>query len=185
MIEPGEYIPNDDPNETIFDVSAVNIEENGNRSPINYVLPPGIEQEIDNTTTTLRQQNEQSLVLKVCDLEDGDSRATYKNADLDVRSYKKIKMFIHAEGKEDDLKYGDLTCFIRLGTDFTSNYYEYEIKLMPTPHFSSSAYAIWPSQNEIDIEFEIFQLAKQERNFNSSDVTTPYVKNSSGGKLQY
>ena len=183
LIEPGEYIPNDDPNETIFDVSAVNIEENGNRSPINYVLPPGIEQEVDNTTTTLRQQNEQSLVLKVCDLEDGDSRATYKNADLDVRSYKKIKMFVHAEGKEDDLKYGDLTCFIRLGTDFTSNYYEYEIKLMPTPHFSSSAYAIWPSQNEIDIEFEIFQLAKQERNFNSSDVTTPYVKNSSGGKI--
>ena len=49
-------------NNTLFDVSAVNIEENGNRSPVNYVLPPGIEQEIDNTTTATRQQNEQSVL---------------------------------------------------------------------------------------------------------------------------
>ena len=183
LSEPGEYIPLDDQGKTTFDVSAVNIEENGNRSPINYVLPPGIEQEIDNTTTTLRQQNEQSLVLKVCDLQDGDSRAAYKTTDLDVRAYKRIKMFVHAEGKEDDLNTGDLSCFIRLGTDFTSNYYEYEISLKPTPHFSSSPNDIWPAQNDIDIAFEIFQLTKQERNFNSSDVTTPFIKYGSGGKI--
>ena len=183
LAEPGEYIPLDDQGETTFDVSAVNIEENGNRSPINYVLPPGIEQEVDNTTTTLRQQNEQSLVLKVCNLKDGDSRVAYKTTDLDVRTYKRIKMFVHAEGEEDDLKKGDLSCFIRLGTDFTSNYYEYEILLKPTPHFSTSPNDIWPAENEIDIAFEIFQLAKQERNFNSSDVTTPFIKYGSGGKI--
>ena len=82
LSEPGEYIPLDNQQQTTFDVSAVNIEENGNRLPIKYVLPPGIEQEIDNTTTTLRQQNEQSLVLKVCDLQDGDSRAAYKTLSL-------------------------------------------------------------------------------------------------------
>ena len=183
LTEPGEYIPLDDQQETTFDVSAVNIEENGNRSPINYVLPPGIEQELDNTTTTLRQQNEQSLVLKVCNLKDGDSRAAYKKSDLDVRAYKRIKMFVHAEGYEDDLNDGDLSCFIRLGTDFTSNYYEYEIKLKPTPHFATSSEDIWPSSNEIDIAFEIFQLAKQERNFNNADVSTPFIKFSSGGKI--
>ena len=183
LTEPGEYIPLDDQTITSFDVSSVNIEENGNRSPINYVLPPGIEQEIDNTTTTLRQQNEQSLVLKVCDLQDGDSRAAYKTMDLDVRTYKRIKMFVHMEGEEDDMNMGDLSCFIRLGTDFTSNYYEYEIPLEPTPHFSSSPEDIWPSQNEIDIAFEIFQLAKQERNFNSLDVNTPFIKYDSGGKI--
>ena len=183
LTEPGEYIPIDDQQETTFDVSAVNIEENGNRSPINYVLPPGIEQEIDNTTTTLRQQNEQSLVLKICDLKDGDSRAAYKKSDLDVRAYKRIKMFVHAEGEEDDLKEGDLSCFIRLGTDFTSNFYEYEISLKPTPHFATSPNEIWPSSNEIDIAFEIFQLAKQERNFNNADVSTPYIKYDSGGKI--
>jgi len=183
LAEPGEYIPLDDQGETTFDVSAVNIEENGSRSPINYVLPPGIEQEVDNTTTSLRQQNEQSLVLKVCDLEDGDSRAAYKTADIDVRAYKRIKMFIHAEGEKDDLKDGDLSCFIRLGTDFTANYYEYEISLKPTPHHTSSPNDIWPTENEIDIAFEIFQLAKQERNFNGSDVGIPYIKYASGGKV--
>ena len=188
LAEPGEYIPLDDQGETTFDVSAVNIEENGNRSPINYVLPPGIEQEVDNTTTSLRQKNEQSLVLKVCDLQDGDSRAAYKTADIDVRAYKRIKMFVHAEGKgkEGDINAlydGDLSCFIRLGTDFTANYYEYEISLKPTPHHSSSPNDIWPTENEIDIAFEIFQLAKQERNFNGADVSMPYIKHTSGGKV--
>ena len=171
LSQPGEYIPLDDQNNTLFDVSAVNIEENGNRSPVNYVLPPGIEQEIDNTTTATRQQNEQSLVLKVCNLKDGDARATYKTTDIDVRSYKKLKMFVHAEGQNDDLNFGDLSCFIRLGTDFSSNFYEYEIPLKPTPHFSSSPSEIWPVENNIDIDFEIFQLVKQERNFYSNDVT--------------
>ncbi|MBG65192.1 MAG: cell surface protein SprA [Flavobacteriales bacterium] len=185
LSEPGEYIPLDDQEETIFDVSSVNIEENGNRSPINYVLPPGIEQEVDQSTTTLRQQNEQSLVLKVCDLKDGDSRAAYKITDIDVRAYKRIKMFVHAEsgGEIDDMQSGDLSCFIRLGTDFTSNFYEYEIPLTPTRWGSTYPNEIWPNDNEIDIAFEIFQLAKQERNFNTSDFNTPYIKYSSGGKI--
>ena len=183
LSEAGEYIPNDEDGTTTFDVSAVNIEENGNREPINYVLPPGIEQEVDNTTTTHRQQNEQSLVLKVCDLQDGDSRAAYKTADIDVRTYKRIKMFVHAEGEEDNLKDGDLSCFIRLGTDFISNYYEYEISLKPTAHDVTSPAAIWPTQNEIDIAFEILKEAKQDRNSNSSDVSSPYIKYISGGKV--
>ena len=183
LSEAGEYIPNDEDGTTTFDVSAVNIEENGNREPINYVLPPGIEQEVDNTTTTNRQQNEQSLVLKVCDLQDGDSRAAYKTADIDVRTYNRIKMFVHAEGEEDDLKDGDLSCFIRLGTDFISNYYEYEISLKPTAHDVTSPAAIWPTQNEIDIAFEILKEAKQDRNSNSSDVSSPYIKYISGGKV--
>ena len=183
LSEAGEYIPNDEDGTTTFDVSAVNIEENGNREPINYVLPSGIEQEVDNTTTTFRQQNEQSLVLKVCDLQDGDSRAAYKTADIDVRTYKRIKMFVHAEGEEDNLKDGDLSCFIRLGTDFISNYYEYEISLNPTAHDVTSPAAIWPTQNEIDIAFEILKEAKQDRNSNSSDVSSPYIKYISGGKV--
>ena len=181
--DPGEYVPVDDQDATIFDVSAVNIEENGNRNPIKYVLPPGIEQELDNTTTSQRQQNEQSLVLRVCDLKDGDSRATYKTSDLDLRTYKRMKMFVHAEGELDDLKDGDLSCFIRLGTDFTSNYYEYEISLSATAHGASSANDIWPSENEIDIAFDIFLSAKQERNNDNLDISTPYIRYVSGGKV--
>ncbi len=187
LSSPGEYLPVDDDDNTLFDVSAVNVEENGKRSPINYVVPPGIEQEVDNTTTTLRRQNEQSLVLKVCDLKDGDSRAAYKTSDLDVRSYKRIKMFVHAEGKNDDLNDGDFSCFIRLGTDFISNYYEYEVSLKATPHGSNSVNAIWPSSNQIDIAFSEFQKAKQIRNDAIRDgthnnVSDPFIKYLNNGK---
>ena len=183
LLEPSEYVPIDQDNITSFDVSAVNIEENGNRSPIQYVLPPGIVQELDNTTTTQRQQNEQSLVLKVCNLNDGDSRATYKTTEIDLRTYKRIKMFVHAEGEEDNLNDGDLSCFLRLGTDFTSNYYEYEIPLKATSHGASSANEIWPSQNEIDLAFSILQDAKQERNLSTTDINSPFIKNINGGKV--
>ena len=182
LTEGGEYIPNDIDDETLFDVSAVNIEENGQRNPINYVLPPGIEQNIDNTTTTIRKDNEQSLVLKICNLKDGDSRAAYKTSDLDVRAYKRLKMFVHAEGNNDDLSDGELSCFIRLGTDFTSNYYEYEIPLKSTNHGDNGRSEVWPLENNIDIRFEDFQLAKQERNFTSNDVTSPYIMYLGGGK---
>ena len=93
-------------------------------------MPPGIEQEVDNTTTYVRRQNEQSLVLKVCDLEDGDSRAAYKTFNNDFRTYKRLKMYVHAEASgeiESALQDGDLSLFVRLGTDFNDNYYEYEI----------------------------------------------------------
>ena len=177
LTEPGEYIPVDDEGTTTFDVSAVNIEENGKRTPINYVLPPGIEQELDNTTTAQRQQNEQSLVLKVCDLKDGDSRATYKTSDIDMRTYKRIKMFVHAEAEEEDgLNDCDLSCFLRLGTDFTANYYEYEVFLTPTDWGDSRQDEIWPSQNEIDIAFDFLKQAKQDRNSSNADVSTPYIK---------
>ena len=181
LTQGGEYIPNDIDDETLFDVSSVNIEENGQRQPINYVLPPGIEQNIDNTTTSYRKDNEQSLVLKICNLEDGDSRAAYKTSDLDVRAYKRLKMFVHAEGEEDNLEDGDLSCFIRLGTDFTSNYYEYEIPLKITNHGDNGRLDVWPIENNIDIQFEQFQSAKQERNFTSSDISSPYIVYLSGG----
>ena len=86
-----------------------------------------------------------------------------------MRAYKRIKMFVHAEGEEDNLKEGDLSCFIRLGTDFTSNFYEYEILLDPTPHYATSPDEIWPLSNEIDIAFEIFQ--DYENALDQVDVT--------------
>ncbi len=164
----GEYVPNDDEGQTSFDISVVNIEENGERYPIPYVLPPGIEQELDNTTTYVRRQNEQSLVLKACGLKDGDSKAAYKTFNNDFRTYKRLKMFVHAEALEDEalLRDGDLSMFIRLGTDFNNNYYEYEIPLTLTPWETSPLedQLIWPSENELDISFETLQNVKQMRN---------------------
>lgn len=183
---PQEALENDNPG-TNFDVSSVSIEENGDRIPVNYVLPPGIEREVMyGTSTNLQQLNEQSLSMRVCGLEDGDARACYKTVELDVRQYKRLKMYVHAESGSDEngnpvpFEYGDLTVFIRLGTDFVSNYYEYEIPLNPTQWYESDDYRIWPESNALDLAFELFQDVKQRRNnalidpASNASMTTPY-----------
>lgn len=172
LLSPGLYIPNDD-NTTQFDIGAVNIEENGSRSPVNYVLPPGIEREVSAASAALIKQNEQAMSLTVCNLKDGNSRAAYKNTELDVRSYKKMKMYVHGEASAntgDVLRSGDLHVFIRLGTDYTDNYYEYDLPLAVTPPGnyngtnSDDQYKVWPESNEMVLEFEKLQAAKQKRN---------------------
>jgi cell surface protein SprA len=175
LTSPGEYVPIDN-DDTSFEVFTVNLEENGQRSPVPYVLPPGIEREIDLGTTTLQQRNEQSLSLRVFGLKDGDARAVYKTSDLDVRQYNRLKMFAHAEaaGQTEDLSDDELTVFVRLGSDFTSNYYEYEVPLRVTAWNTSALNerGIWPEENEIDLEFNKLQELKLLRNSLSRDAST-------------
>jgi cell surface protein SprA len=161
----GIYIPNDSCI-TDFEISTVSIEENGRRTPINYVLPPGIDRVINPTSSQLQQLNEQSLVLKVTDLTDGDSKAIYKTTDFDFRRYKKIKMFVHAEAmnNEADLSSGDLRVFVRLGTDFKDNYYEYEVPLTKTDWNTTDPYLIWPEENNFEIDLSKLTDAKIKRN---------------------
>ncbi len=155
-----------------LDISAVNIEENGNKKPVNYVLPPGFDREIDPSNPQIRQLNEQSMVMKVTNLEDGDARAAYKNTNLDMRQYKKLKMEIHCEELIDDptLDDGELTVFIRLGSDYINNFYEYEVPLKLTPHgkYNNSndddRFVVWPEENRIDIDLSLFTDAKLARN---------------------
>lgn len=170
-IEPG------DPAETTFNIAAVNIEENGNKEPINYVVPPGINREVDVGTANLRSLNEQSLSLEVCNLQDGDARAAYRNVNFDMRMYGKLKMFIHAEagGEIEDLEDDDVTCFIRLGSDFNENYYEYEMPLEVTPWFTSNDNDIWPDENSMEIELDKLQRLKVERPAGYS-ITDEYSK---------
>jgi cell surface protein SprA len=168
LLAPGEYIPNDIQSETAFDILSVNIEENGRRSPIPYVIPPGIEREINLGTTNLQQLNEQSMVLRVCNLMDGDARGAYKTSDLDLRQYGQLEMFVHAEKllEQDMLETGDLTLFIRLGSDLVENYYEYEIPLVFTPWGTPATDpdAIWPLENRVNIDLQRLADFKLQRN---------------------
>jgi cell surface protein SprA len=166
LLSPGEYIPDDIQSETVFDVAAVNIEENGSRYPIPYVIPPGIEREINIGTINLQRRNEQAMQIVTCGLLDGDARATFKTVDFDFRRYKKLKMFAHAEKlrSEDKLEDGDLTLFVRLGADFTENYYEYEIPLQLTNWGTSDPEAIWPESNRFDVDLEKLVNVKLNRN---------------------
>lgn len=156
---------------TEFVVSTVNIEENSDRLPVNYVLPPGIDRVIDPSNPQLLQLNEQSLSMKVVDLGAKDSRAVYKTANMDFRQYKRLKMEIHAEEiSGEPLEDDEVTAFVRLGTDYTSNYYEYEIPLKLTPHGTYSTTSdthreiVWPEDNRLNVSLDKFSQVKLRRN---------------------
>ena len=118
-----------------LEVSAVNIEENNDKRPVNYVLPPGISRVTDPSQPQLVEENEQSMNMVVRHLAPGESKAVYKTSMLDLRRYKHLQMFNHANHLIDDtnLKDGDLALFIRFGNDYKNNYYEYVIPLSLTP----------------------------------------------------
>ncbi|MCH5216001.1 MAG: cell surface protein SprA [Muribaculaceae bacterium] len=163
----------DIPAEGSLDVSAVNIEENYGSVPVNYVLPPGVNRIIDSGQSQVAQLNEQSLSLKVSDLKAGDARAVYKNTSLDLRLYKRLQMFSHAEAlisNPEGLKDGDLAVFIRIGSDIKQNYYEYEIPLKVTPpgkystYDMAQQYIVWPQENMLNTELSVFTNLKLARN---------------------
>jgi cell surface protein SprA len=156
-------------------VSTVNIEENGDREPINYRLPPDVTRITDPSQPQLRQQNEQSLSLKVTNLASQDARAVYKTTAYDLRRYKRMQLYVHAEKLVDDLtglQDEDLSVFIRLGTDYKNNYYEYELPLRLTPFGSVDRYEIWPTDNKLDFRLEMLTDLKLSRNRDKSDATS-------------
>src|SRR5690606_32690359 len=75
-----------------IEIANVNIEENGKRTPIPYVVPPKINRQVDYSNNNLDVQlNEQSLSLKIKNLKDGYGRAAFKNASYDLRPYGNIE----------------------------------------------------------------------------------------------
>jgi len=162
-IDPAEDLTNDQLQN--FEVGVVNIIENEDRVPIPYVLPPGIEREILNGTTTLQEQNEQSLTLKATDLEPGETRAIYKNVSVDIRMYKQLKLFIHAEGVQTkpQVQDEDLTAIVRLGSDLTENFYQLEKTLYVSDYDSTTALEIWPEENNLDVLLEYLTELKLYR----------------------
>lgn len=174
-LQPGDPVPIDE--STKFNTTAVNIEENSSRRPIPYVIPPGVtRQNTISTNNTTLQLNEQALSMQVCDLKDGDNRGIYKNLGLDMRQYKRLQMYIHSEAVNNptSLRDGDLRAIIRLGSDFTNNYYEYQIPLKVTPFSTSTdANAIWPEANNLDLELAKLPNLKQRRNM--CDTCSPIL----------
>ena len=187
---PGEYQPGDQTNYTVFEMSAVNVEENSGRRPVPYCIPPGIEQEVYTGATSTVRQNEQALQLTVKRLVDGDARGVYKTTEFDFRFYKKLKMFVHAESAydSDPVLDNEVTVFIRFGSDLTDNYYEYEVPLKITPWGTSitDEYGIWPESNNFDIDFEKVVNVKSNRNTaiinGNTDVKTNRLYSERDGK---
>lgn len=171
LIQGQEGIPSQDLSTGSFAISTVNIEENNKRSPVNYILPPGVNRVVDPSQSQVTELNEQSMEFKVENLADGDARAAFKNVNVDIRQYRRLKMDVHAEMIEGyNLEDDEITAFIRLGTDYTNNYYEYEIPLKLTPYKmynnnkGTDREAVWPRDNLFNIDLEQLVDIKISRN---------------------
>ncbi|MBT8260878.1 MAG: cell surface protein SprA, partial [Bacteroidia bacterium] len=151
-----------------FNVAIVGVQENDG----DYVIPPGVRREELNNNNNIIRQNEQSLVLQACELEPEDSKGVFKNINVDMRQYKKLRMFLHAEAQEGQtLQEGELIAFIRMGNDFTDNFYQIEIPLLPTDLADTSLpnkERIWPEVNEINMSLSILQDIKSKGIFDQS-----------------
>ncbi len=145
----------DDP-QTDFSVGVIGTLENEG----SYQRPPGIDPEELFNNNTVIQQNEQSLVVNVCNLESEDSKAVYKNINIDMRQYKRIRMFMHAEADEsgNSITNDDLVGFIRMGNDLTENFYQIEIPLQVST--STTREGLWPTDNEINLPIELLGQIK-------------------------
>ena len=176
-----------------FTISVVNIEENSTSTTggVRYVLPPGVDRDVDNTTAQNIRFNEQSLQLCVEDLDDNDSRAAYKRVSYNLINYDRLKMFLHAETFQDDgVLDGEVSAFLRLGTDWDQNYYEIEVPLVITPDNVSGSMEevqrqVWPLENEIDFSIDQLVDLKSERNRNNVNITVPYTTTLGSSPYQF
>ena len=169
----------------VLEMSAVNIEENTDRKPVAYVLPPGISRATDPSQPQLTENNEQALCLTVKNLSQNESKAVYKNTNLDLRQYKHMQMFVHANylvPNNTNLEDYQLAVFIRLGSDYKSNYYEYLIPLKLTPegnyrwNVPTDRPLVWPEENMLDIDMSIFTQLKKARNKARAQGTASYTQ---------
>jgi cell surface protein SprA len=171
FMEGGERVSVPEAADGSFEISSVSIEENSGKEPVNYVLPPGFDRITDPQNPQLRQLNEQAMVLRVLNLEDGDARAAFRNVNLDIRQYRRLRMEVHGEAMIGyPLQNDELTVFVRIGSDYKGNFYEYEIPLKLTQpgrydnDSETSRALVWPEANSINIDLSLLQDAKQERN---------------------
>jgi cell surface protein SprA len=175
-----------------FNVGAVNIEENDKRTPLPYRTPREIErvQTLSNNGVNLLQ-NEQALTLQFCNLGKFDGKAVFETfANRDLRQFRKLQMFIHAEKNQTTtLNDDDLTAVIRIGSDFVSNYYEVKIPLKLTPlntglNPNSDAYndTLWIHRNNLDLDLSILTQLKTSRNLSSSPLNVLYSQLQDNGQ---
>ncbi len=175
----GVYKPLNPNDPVSFNVGAVSVEENERRQPVVYRMPPGIErvQSLSNGGVNIRQ-NEQSMNMQLCNLPSGESRSVFKTFNLDVRRFRRLMMFIHAESVtgQPSLPDGKINAVIRIGNDFINNFYEIKIPLKITQPGATADTDIWPEENNLDFDLSILEQLKTERNLQLVNPNNIYRK---------
>jgi len=167
-----------EPNLDNFSVSVVNVEENGEGNAEKPSYIPPIPRDRDVTSTITRRLNEQSVQMCVTRLADGDGRSIYKNVSFDFFNYGRIKMFLSAHGTSTSQPLdGELTAFLRLGTDFDQNFYEIELPLKISKNEQNiNLEAVWPEENQIDLDLNELYALKAQRDRESFSLGELYPR---------
>lgn len=175
---PGQNIPEEEQELTNFSITSVSLEENYNKEPIPYRSPPGIDREkmFSNMTASAIDLDEQAMSIQVCGLQDGDSRAAFKEHRIDLRKYEHLRMFVHAESVigQSIVNDGDIYAFVRIGSDMIHNYYEYKVPLKISPIGSTNRNDIWPEENNINLVLEDLVALKKNRNAQNAPIFDAY-----------
>ena len=177
-----------EPYDAQFKVSVVNIEENSqvnastNDKKYAYTVPPGFIRDRDYTQLNNVELNEQSMALAVTNLRDGDSRGAFRLTNYDFLFRKRLKMFIHMHNPTNES--GQVSAFMRIGTDFTDNYYEIEIpRLIATPEGVQPDTQVWPDSNQLDLAIsELIDLKAARNTERGRTSVTTYSRLSSTGR---
>ena len=152
-------------------LGVLSLEEDSGRTPVPYVLPPGLDRQREQEVFDSALQDERSLSLRIDHLEGRQPVGIYKPFRHDLRHYDKLKMYVHAESPADDPKLladGALAVFVRLGRDYTENYYEYRLPLKVTAFAKDGSitlneYDIWPVDNNVEIPLQELTRLKNKR----------------------
>ncbi len=134
----GEVLPPEDP----VTGGRISIESVNNEENTIYEIPNGaIRNRIrEAQTATLRDAREQSMVLRAENIKPNAQQAVFHtwSSPLDLLKYSNLRMFVHLNGFKDDMPLeeedrGEVKLFVRLGANETSDFYEYEQPLTPSP----------------------------------------------------
>lgn len=170
-LRPGGPVLDEEPIDRLanFSLGTINVEENASRQPFPYVVPPDIQRQVNPGQAQVGlRMNEQALVMRVTELEEGDARGLFKTLNLDLRNYERLKMWLHAEPLAGECANpafnacGDAEIFVRLGTDLNENFYEYRMPLCPSVPGSTDERGIWA--NDLNLELANLNRAKFLRN---------------------
>jgi cell surface protein SprA len=162
---------------------AVSLEENGSRTPVNYLVPPGIErvQLLSNNGVNLLQ-NEQALSVQLNRLQKNTTpRGVFKTMNIDIRRYGSLSMFLHAENKNrpDVVEKGVITAVLRIGQDFQNNFYEIRIPLTTTKRKTysiSEVRDVWPLENEMNLNLIDLVKLKIDRDNQNFDFNKKFER---------
>ena len=167
--------------------TVVSREENERSTFMPYRTPPGVNTDSDPGSIQQIRLNEQALQLTVENLQDGKNAMVYKNINLDLVNYGRVKMPIHAHraSENDQANDDDVVAIFRIGTDIDQNFYQVEIplKLVPlNPGAGITAEGIWPKENELDISLLEFYVVKNERDRLQKPISNIYGYKKSDSK---